>query len=406
MARQTRSEKPRAFVLISFDQEFDAVYSELIKKPLEEVGFVVERADSQLNQRSILQDIVRGIASADLIVADLSDMNPNVMYELGLAHALEIPTILLTQNINELPFDLRAYRANEYSVHFSEAAKIQDAVRTLGDGRISGDLQFGSPVTDYLPPELRSDRQPGPSGGEMPVVAGRQPPADGKDQQEEEDEEEDSGAWFDTLRAAEEANDRLLQAMERITAATGEVGEKITAHSVELDSINASNEPSRAKRTSGLFIRLARDLDLYAEQLEAEIPIVDENATANLNATSEYLAWLHGHSDLVSEAEVRELEDSVSGLFDATHESLGSTREFRNTVDGLRGVSRPINSASKRVVRALDGLISTMETIESQASRVLSTSADLLSQREIEPDRGSEADAEGGAAEMPSETSQ
>ena len=83
-------QKPRAFVIMPFDPEFDSVYEELIKPPLENAGYHVTRADSLFNQQNILRDIIRGIASASLVVADLTTQNANVLYELGLRTCLKI----------------------------------------------------------------------------------------------------------------------------------------------------------------------------------------------------------------------------------------------------------------------------------------------------------------------------
>ena len=52
---------------------------------------------------------------ADLIVADLTGQNANVFYEMGFAHALNKDTILLTQTIGDVPFDLRQRRLVEYA---------------------------------------------------------------------------------------------------------------------------------------------------------------------------------------------------------------------------------------------------------------------------------------------------
>ena len=52
-----------------------------------------------------------GISDADLVVADLTGLNANVMYEVGVAHALRKPTLVVTQEIDELPFDLRTSRS-------------------------------------------------------------------------------------------------------------------------------------------------------------------------------------------------------------------------------------------------------------------------------------------------------
>ena len=97
--------KPLAFVIMPFEDQFTTVFSHFIKPILEELGFNVERADDIENQRNILRDIVENIHNSALIIADLTTANANVFYELGLAHALRKPVILMTQSIEEVPFD-------------------------------------------------------------------------------------------------------------------------------------------------------------------------------------------------------------------------------------------------------------------------------------------------------------
>lgn len=67
-----------------FDKEFDEVYTDLIKPAFGAVGYNVKRADDIVSQQNILKDIVRSIAKADLIIADLTSLNANVFYELGM----------------------------------------------------------------------------------------------------------------------------------------------------------------------------------------------------------------------------------------------------------------------------------------------------------------------------------
>jgi nucleoside 2-deoxyribosyltransferase len=71
-----------------------------------------------------MNDILRSIHEADYIIADLTEQNPNVYYELGLAHATGKPIILITQNIGKLPFDLRHQRVIEYSDTAAGAAQL------------------------------------------------------------------------------------------------------------------------------------------------------------------------------------------------------------------------------------------------------------------------------------------
>ncbi len=59
-------------------------------------------------------DIQREILNADLILCEMSDRNPNVFYELGLAHAIGAPAILVSKKAEDIPFDLRHIRVITY----------------------------------------------------------------------------------------------------------------------------------------------------------------------------------------------------------------------------------------------------------------------------------------------------
>lgn len=137
------------FVLMPFAPDFDDVFAQVIRAPLEADGFVVSRADESHGTRNIMHDVLQGIASADLVIADLTGANPNVYYELGVAHALGRRTILLTQDLDEVPFDLRAYRVITYSTHFARVAEAIEALRQTAKGAKHGSIHFGSPVSDY-----------------------------------------------------------------------------------------------------------------------------------------------------------------------------------------------------------------------------------------------------------------
>ena len=103
------SPRPFVFVLMPFDTKFDDVYLMAIKPACENAGAYAERVDEQIFQGSILDRIYNQIAKADLVIADMTDKNPNVFYEIGYAHALGKPTLLLTKDVDDIPFDLKHY---------------------------------------------------------------------------------------------------------------------------------------------------------------------------------------------------------------------------------------------------------------------------------------------------------
>lgn len=144
-----------AFVLMPFREDFTPIYTELIVPPLEAEGFEVRRADTRPDQRNILKGIIQDIVAADLVIADLTTSNPNVLYEVGLAHALRKPTVLMTQSVRTVPFDLRGYNLTRYSTNFARVQSFRDALAEIARGLKNGSLMFENPVTDFAPrPEL------------------------------------------------------------------------------------------------------------------------------------------------------------------------------------------------------------------------------------------------------------
>jgi len=91
-------------------------YYELILKPaIEQTGLRAVRADAEIfGTGKIIDQIWRGINEAQVLVAELTTKNANVFYELGLAHALRKPVVLLSSNEDDVPFDLRHIRVILY----------------------------------------------------------------------------------------------------------------------------------------------------------------------------------------------------------------------------------------------------------------------------------------------------
>lgn len=102
------------FLLCPFSEPFNTIYSDHLKPVIEEVGFTVERADDIYGTQPIIEDIWEQINSAEIVLADVTGKNPNVMYEIGMAHTVGRPVIIVTQDINDVPFDLKQYRCIIY----------------------------------------------------------------------------------------------------------------------------------------------------------------------------------------------------------------------------------------------------------------------------------------------------
>jgi hypothetical protein len=106
--------KPQVFVAMQFGQPFDTLYQEVIEPGTRSLGLNAVRIDEIAGPGIIFQDIKDQIAEAKIVIAEITAPNQNVFYELGYAHALNKPTILLAQRGKELPFDIRSYRVIFY----------------------------------------------------------------------------------------------------------------------------------------------------------------------------------------------------------------------------------------------------------------------------------------------------
>jgi HEAT repeat protein len=113
--QQTSPSTRQCFILMPFKPDLDELYIRVVKPTVERTRlFQCLRADEIYGPRPIMLDVWASIQAAMLVIADLTGRNPNVLYELGLAHALQKPVILLTQTIDDVPFDLRHLRVLIY----------------------------------------------------------------------------------------------------------------------------------------------------------------------------------------------------------------------------------------------------------------------------------------------------
>ena len=93
----------------------------MIYKPaISKAGLNPIRADDLYKTGSIINDLWELTKSAKILLADLSGKNPNVFYELGLAHAIAKPVVQITDNIEDIPFDLRTLRVIPYDKNEGE----------------------------------------------------------------------------------------------------------------------------------------------------------------------------------------------------------------------------------------------------------------------------------------------
>jgi len=122
---------PMMFVIMPFEEPFDTLYRDVILPVGQQAGFDVVRVDEITGPGIILDDVQQQIEKAQAVVVEISTQNPNVFYELGYAHALRKPAVLLVrrQEGEKMPLDIRGYRAIFYDDNIGSKKTVETNLR-------------------------------------------------------------------------------------------------------------------------------------------------------------------------------------------------------------------------------------------------------------------------------------
>jgi tetratricopeptide (TPR) repeat protein len=138
-------------------RHYKTLYDEWIKPIPEGKNYKVIRADDIQRSGLITQDVILGLASADLVIADLTDLNPNVFYELGVRHALRGQgTIMLLDEsrTQDVPFDISPYRVIKFTSDMYGLSNLRNKLNAYIDGLPSEatiEAARDNPVHDSIP---------------------------------------------------------------------------------------------------------------------------------------------------------------------------------------------------------------------------------------------------------------
>lgn len=345
----------KAFVIMPFEPEFDSIYQTLIKEPLEEAGFEVSRADSFLGQRNILSDIVRGITAADLVVADLTATNANVFYELGLSHGLGIPTILIAQSINDVPFDLRSYRIQIYETHFDKIGKLRDDLKDIAIKHKSGAMVYGNPVTDFSTAATHAKES-----------------IDISKPSEELSEDVEEKGLLDYLAEGEQSSKDLTAILTKLTKDNGSITNKFKKHTISMQALASNPTAGSAGKFHKLSLLVASDINAFSNRVEASLPLL-ESAIDRMDEN--FLGYVEAVdvNDSQILTQLTALHQSIGSLLDNAKKANLGMSSYRSSVIEMRerNISKDLTRATRRQAQALEGITSNIDRVEAFCGRML-----------------------------------
>lgn len=125
------------FMMMPFRDSLNPVYEDFVKRAVQDTGLTIKRGDDPFSHHDIMREIWSMIYNSRFVIADCTGRNPNVFYELGIAHTLGKPAIMITQNIEDVPFDVRGKRVLVYEYTPPGMQKFEEALKRAIDSILS-----------------------------------------------------------------------------------------------------------------------------------------------------------------------------------------------------------------------------------------------------------------------------
>ncbi|MGA2239363.1 MAG: hypothetical protein ABSG74_09145 [Candidatus Bathyarchaeia archaeon] len=129
------------FVLLPFKEPFLRIFKDHIRPTLEEIGLRVMNSDDIFSTKEIMESIWEYVNKARIIVADVTGRNSNVFYELGMAHTVGKPVIILTQDESDVPFDLRHLRYYKYTDNEQGWKRLRENLKKIAQDTLASSVR-------------------------------------------------------------------------------------------------------------------------------------------------------------------------------------------------------------------------------------------------------------------------
>lgn len=154
----TKEEKKICFVISPIGEEgsetrerSDQVLKHIITGPVEQLGYTVVRADKISEPGIITTQIIEHIVDADLVIADLTEKNPNVFYELAIRHAIRKPLVQMIKKGEIIPFDVAATRIIQFDLqNLDSVASAKEEISSQVQSLEAGNSEVHNPISVSL----------------------------------------------------------------------------------------------------------------------------------------------------------------------------------------------------------------------------------------------------------------
>jgi nucleoside 2-deoxyribosyltransferase len=313
------------------------IFEQVIAPACEKYGIDAVRADGIAHAGDINEQICRHVVESDLVVADVSGGNPNVMYELGLRHITGKPTIHIGE-AGQLPFDIASIRTIRYQRKRSRLAEARKEIESALEAGLRDGFELLTPA------RVLRGLQAGDGPASAPEVG------DG------EGEDEDSPGLLDDFAVIEDGLDEMAADMEAITKTIETIGTLTDQSGTEMLDLTQANAPMSARLAA--VARYAETISAPAGELNTVAATFAERMTTMDSGVRAALGLIEMTPPDERGEGVEEFLEQLMSLDGAAQEGLAQISSFGSSAGGLVRVSRHLRKPVKEISAAVKQLTS------------------------------------------------
>jgi hypothetical protein len=336
MAKQGSEER------IAYEEAIE-VYEEIISAACSDVGLAPVRADGLARAGEITEQIFRRLRDDDVVIADVTGANANVMYELGLRHTRNKLTLQVGE-YGRLPFDVNVIRTVMFSRSQHGLIQARKQLVELLETGLAGEFDPVSATRVWLQSEEDESES---TGAEVTASNGS-------------DEDDDQPGFLDLIAASEEKQAAWLDASNKITSELGALGDLARASTAEIQEVDARG--GGIKPRLPIIARFASNLNTAAERIEEA---VNEYLDALAVVSGGNLAIIEIlERDPSQVAASMEFGLSVRGLVRVAREAMSGLGDFVNTMEENARAAQVLRPPTRRLSTAFERLRGSVDVMD------------------------------------------
>lgn len=320
------------------------------------------RSDAYSVAGEIPEQVFRLLHDADVVIADVTGGNPNVMYELGLRHSRNKLTLQVGEK-GKLPFDISSIRTIQFRRTEGGYIDAKNELRAMLEAGLVGRFDPVTATRVWLEDEL----------ARTPEESEKAPAGDRQRAELAEAPEETEPGFLEVLAQAEEAFPKMNQALQEMTVITQEFGALAEQGTREMEESESRGEGAKGRLLAA--IRFAERLDDPLKRFErlasgyrAEVEVIRPAMDFLLDQVEQ-----RQYEDL----EVQAISEGLSAfktLGETTKEALVGISGFRDSLAPIANAARPVRSRVRPLEKAINIVIETSTefvTLGKRASELL-----------------------------------